>query len=49
MSLLFNSFHVAGIFLYSLKTENQSFLIFSGGIEKDQWYGMGERFIVLFP
>ena len=31
----FNPFHVTGLFLYPLKTsENQSFLVFSGGIEQ---------------
>ena len=45
----FNPFHTIGLFLYPRKTsENQrfsvvtrGFLLFSEGIEKDQWYEMG--------
>ena len=34
---LFNQFHLTGLFLYPLKTSEVSgFLIFSGGIERDQ-------------
>ena len=38
----YNPFHAIGLILYPLKTsENLSFLVFSGGIEKVLWYGMG--------
>ena len=33
---LFNSYLATGLFLYPLKTSG--FLMFSGGIEKDQWH-----------
>ena len=34
-----NLFNATSLFLYPLKT--RGFLIFSGGIERDQWYEMG--------
>ena len=37
-----NPFGATGLFLYPLKTsENQRFLMFSGGIERYQWHQMG--------
>ena len=40
--MVINTFHVTGLFLYPLKTsENQRFLMFSEGIERDQWHEMG--------
>ena len=37
-----NSFHVSDLFLYPLKaSEKQRFLMFSGGIKRDQWNEMG--------
>ena len=35
---LVNQFHVTGLFLYSMET---GFLMFSGGIERDQWREIG--------
>ena len=32
----------AGLFLNPIKTENQGFFMFSGGVEKDQWHEMGQ-------
>ena len=41
-----NPFHASGLFLYPLKT--RGFLMFSGGIERDQWhemcYGLGLKY-----
>ena len=37
-----NPFHATDLFRYPLKTsENKGFLMFSGGIERDQWHEMG--------
>lgn len=37
--------HVAGIFLYQMKTsENPGFLIYTGNIESDQWHEMGRKY-----
>ena len=41
MSELLNPVHTTGLFLYPLKTENLWFLVFLGGIERDQWHEMG--------
>ena len=39
---MFNPFHATDLFRYPLETsENQNFLMFSGGIERDQWHEMG--------
>ena len=42
---LANSFHATNLFLYPLKTsENQKtrgFLMFSGGIKREQWHKLG--------
>ena len=39
--MLINPFHATDLFLYSLKaSENLGFLIFSEGIEQDQWLDM---------
>ena len=41
-AMIINTFHATSLFLYSLKIlENQSFLMFSGGIDTDQWHKMG--------
>ena len=38
----FNQFHATGLFRYLLKiSETFGFLMFSRGIERDQWYEMG--------
>ena len=38
----FNPFYGTGLFLYSRKaSESRGFLIFSGGMETDQWHVMG--------
>ena len=43
----FNLFHATDLFWYPLKTsENQMFLMFSGGIKRDQWHEMGYRLII---
>ena len=40
---LTHPFHATNLFRYPLKTlENKGFLMFSGGIERDQWHEMGE-------
>ena len=39
--IMFNPFHATGLFLCPLKIENQRFLMFSGGIGRDQWHEMG--------
>ena len=40
-TFIINPFHATGLFLYPLKTsENVKFLMFSGGIERDQWHKM---------
>ena len=36
-----NLFHVTGVFLYSVKIENERLLIFLGSIERDQWQKLG--------
>ena len=39
-----NEFYSTGLFLYLLKlSETSGFLLFSGGIERDQWDEMGCR------
>ena len=38
----FNLFHAIDLFLYPRKHQKtRGFLMFSGGIERDQWHGMG--------
>ena len=37
-----NPFNATGLFQYPLKTsQTRGFLMFSGGIERDQWHEMG--------
>ena len=38
---VFNPFHTTGLFLYFLKTRGL-FLMFSEGIERDQWHEMDQ-------
>ena len=46
-------FHATSVFLYAVKTSKKlflftrDFLIFSGGIERDQWHEMG-KYVVIF-
>ena len=47
---LFNYLNGTGFLLYPLKTlVNHDFLMFSGGIVKDQWYKMGLTFPKTLP
>ena len=42
MGAFVNPFHATALFLYPLKaSENLWVFLFSGGIERDQWYEMG--------
>ena len=36
-----NPFHTTGLFLYLLKRSESGFLMFSGGIERDEWHEIG--------
>ena len=41
-TLVLNPFHATGLFtLPENIRQNRGFLMFSGGIEKDQWHEMG--------